>query len=145
MSARDDGSPIGSLLPHRAPFLFVTSVERRDSGMLLATWRIDGSEDFLRGHFPGEPIVPGVLVVEALAQASGLLLAGDGGSGGGRAARGFLARIDVRFHAPVRPPATIALSATRTGGLGSLHQFDVLASCDGTRLASGSLVLSVPG
>jgi 3-hydroxyacyl-[acyl-carrier-protein] dehydratase len=143
MSPDEDGRAIESLLPHRDPFLFVTRVERREAEMLVASWRVDGSEEFLRGHFPGEPIVPGVLLVEALAQAAGLWLAGDRGPCATNAPRGFLARVDVRFHAPVRPPATIGLSAIRTGGLGSLHQFDVVASCGGTRLASGSVVLSV--
>lgn len=131
-------------LPHRPPFLFVTRVESGDGERILATWEVDGSEDFFRGHFPGDPIVPGVLLGEALAQAAGLLLAGrpDFTATPGRA--GYLARIELRFHAPARPPAAIGLAARYDGGLGTVHQFEVTASCGPTRLASGTLALAVP-
>jgi 3-hydroxyacyl-[acyl-carrier-protein] dehydratase len=66
------------VLPHRPPFLFVdevTSVEpgRRASGF----WRLTGAEPFFQGHFPGRPTLPGVLMVEALAQLGGIALLAD--------------------------------------------------------------------
>lgn len=139
-----EGSDPLRALPHRAPFLFVDRVEHRDDDSLVASWHVDGSEDFLRGHFPGMPVVPGVLIGESLAQASGLLLATRPDMAGRANAIGYLAKMDLRFHAGARPPVTIMLSTRRTGGFGSLHQFDVSASCGGTALASGMLVLSIP-
>jgi 3-hydroxyacyl-[acyl-carrier-protein] dehydratase len=109
-------------LPHAAPFRFVssvTSVKPRESAEGI--WEISGSEDFFRGHFPGNPIVPGVLISEALAQLSGI--AGSSGTASGKS--GMLAHVDVRFEKPVAPPATIVLRSTVTGTMGSLQKFDV--------------------
>jgi 3-hydroxyacyl-[acyl-carrier-protein] dehydratase len=131
------------ILPHRPPFLFVDRFESFDVGSGTATWMVDGSEDFLRGHFPGHPVVPGVLIVEALAQTAGLALASTApGAGGGHA--GFLAQIDVRFRAAARPPCGLTLRASRLDGLGTLHRFSVSAACGSDRVCEGVLVLSVP-
>lgn len=130
-------------LPHRPPFRFVTSMVELSPGVSgHAQWQVSGDEDFFRGHFPGEPLVPGVLIGEALAQLSGLVgLHTQGNSGGGR-----LVQIDVRFDHPVQPPATIDLFASMTRELGSLRQFDVSASFSGKRVARGSLTLAeTPG
>ena len=100
-------------------------------------WRARGDEWFFRGHFPGEPIVPGVLIGEALAQMSGLV-AGD--IFGLRGAR--LAQIDVKVLAAVKPPATIELRSTLTKRLeglvlGHVHEFDLAA----VRAADGRALL----
>jgi 3-hydroxyacyl-[acyl-carrier-protein] dehydratase len=127
-------------LPHRAPFLFVTRVLEVNVGADgRGEWDISGSEDFFRGHFPGQPVVPGVLIGEALAQLAGLVgLHVDGrGEGGGR-----LVQIDVRFDRPVRPPAIIALAAKLVREMGPLKHFDVNATVDGVRVARGMLTLA---
>src|SRR5688572_29011127 len=86
-------------LPHRDPFRFVSRMVRVTDGQSAeAVWQLTGSESFFAGHFPGNPLVPGVLIAEALAQVSGL--AAGVSSGEGR-----LARVDVRFEQPVVPPA----------------------------------------
>jgi 3-hydroxyacyl-[acyl-carrier-protein] dehydratase len=122
--------------------LFLTRVE----GILLGksgrgAWELTGAEDFFRGHFPGEPVVPGVLIGEALAQLSGLVgLHTDGKGGSGR-----LVQIEVRFDRPVVPPAVIGLRAEVVRELGSLRQFEVSAEVEGEVVARGSLTLSEGG
>jgi 3-hydroxyacyl-[acyl-carrier-protein] dehydratase len=129
-----------SRLPHREPFRFVSRVESLEAGVRgRAIWTIDGSEDFFRGHFPGDPIVPGVLLSEALAQLSGLVGLQNGGSNSGR-----LVHIDVRFDDAVRPPAEVILSSTLIRTLGDLRQFDVKAEVAGRTVARGTLALA-PG
>lgn len=129
-------------LPHREPFRFLTrigDVEIGKSGR--GVWEITGREDFFRGHFPGEPVVPGVLIGEALAQLAGLVgLHVEDKGGGGR-----LVQIDVRFDRAVAPPATIELRAELTRELGPLKQFEVSAEVSGARVARGMLTLAEMG
>ena len=130
-------------LPHRAPFLFVSEVVEIVAGHSgRAAWHVDGSEDFLRGHFPDNPVVPGVLLGEALAQLSGLV-AFSRGANKERAADARLARIDIKLPRAVVPPALIALEATLTRRLEALAMLDVRASVGGETVAVGSVVLAI--
>jgi 3-hydroxyacyl-[acyl-carrier-protein] dehydratase len=126
-------------LPHADPFRFVTGVTSVTPGESAeGTWSVSGNEDFFRGHFPGNPLVPGVLLAEALAQISGI--AGTTGAGVAPKA-GMLAHVDVRFDKPVAPPATVVLRAKLATAMGSLQKFDVAAEVNGVVVASGSITL----
>lgn len=65
---------IKSLLPHRYPFLLVDKVMQAEDGQVIGIKNVSANEEFFQGHFPMEPIMPGVLIIEALAQFSGLIL-----------------------------------------------------------------------
>ena len=123
-------------LPHSDPFRFITRVTRvKDGESAEAVWELSGSEPFFAGHFPGQPLVPGVLIAEALAQVSGLA----GGAAGGD---GRLAHVDVRFEQPVSPPAVILLHSRMTRSIGGLRQFDVIAKVGDAIVARGTVALS---
>ncbi len=125
-------------LPHRPPFRFITTVESVIPGVRgEAVWRVTGSEDFFAGHFPGEPLVPGVLLSEALAQLSGLVGVHGTGRSGGR-----LIHVDMRYKSVVRPPAEITLRSVQVRAMGPLVQFEVEALVAGHCVSRGTLALA---
>jgi 3-hydroxymyristoyl/3-hydroxydecanoyl-(acyl carrier protein) dehydratase len=93
------------ILPHRPPFLFIDEVVEVDAEQITALRTFHEDEDFFRGHFPGNPIVPGVLILEAMAQAVAYLAMRENPG-----AEVFLTGVDrARFRKPVRPGDEIEL------------------------------------
>src|SRR5262245_36514372 len=90
-------------LPHRYPILLVDRVvEMKEGSRLVAVKNVTINEDFFRGHFPGNPMMPGVLILEALAQSAGLLIASSAAAAGDL--RPYLVGVDgVKFRRPVVP------------------------------------------
>jgi beta-hydroxyacyl-ACP dehydratase FabZ len=104
--------PISELLPHRYPFLLVDRVLEVVPGeRLVALKNVTVSEPYFQGHFPDRPVMPGVLICEALAQAGAILVHLSGGVGEGNAL--FLAGLDgVRFRRPIVPGDQIRLEVS---------------------------------
>jgi 3-hydroxyacyl-[acyl-carrier-protein] dehydratase len=93
---------IESLLPHRTPFLFVDEIIKADNKTIIAKHIFTDKEFFFAGHFPEYPVVPGVILIETMAQSGGAGLRKTGALGGG--ALFFLASVDkVKFRRQVRP------------------------------------------
>lgn len=103
-------------LPHREPMLLVDEAEIDEQGVCHAKYRIRDDEFFCRGHFPGNPIVPGVIQCEIMAQSCGLLL-GDDIIGKTTLYTGIN---NVRFKHPVRPGDLCEVTATLTTRRGAL-------------------------
>jgi len=127
-----------SMLPHRPPFRFLTSAAPSALDTWTGVWIVSGREDFFAGHFPGDPILPGVLLAEALAQLSGLVAF----HGSDRGRPGRLVHVDVRFDAAVRPPAEVLLRSRMERRLGSLARLEVSAMVGGATVASGWITLA---
>jgi 3-hydroxyacyl-[acyl-carrier-protein] dehydratase len=99
------------LLPHRPPFRFVDSVDELVPGVsVTARYRVTGEEAFLAGHFPGNPIFPGVIQLEALAQAGGIAVLADERYAGKLPLFGGVE--DVRFRRRVVPGDELLLDVT---------------------------------
>ena len=93
---------IENLLPHREPFLFVDEITEADEKRIVAKHVFTEKEFFFKGHFPGYPVVPGVILIETMAQSGGAGLRKLGILGDG--ALFFLASVDkVKFRRQVRP------------------------------------------
>jgi 3-hydroxyacyl-[acyl-carrier-protein] dehydratase len=133
-SAGDD--PISLGLPHRPPFLFVDKVVELVPGERAVAEKTFAPDDpIFAGHFPGNPIVPGVILTEALAQTAGLAT----GAGGVML---YLAAIKgMKFPGHSLPGETIALEAAKSGAAGGLIQCDVIARVGDRVVAQGTLVL----
>jgi 3-hydroxyacyl-[acyl-carrier-protein] dehydratase len=133
-------------LPHRPPFVFVREVVACDPGQSVQarTW-FEQDDPMFAGHFPGNPIVPGVIITEALAQAAGIAAA-SGYPENERPAFLLSAIRTMKFFQAVPPGNKIDLRAEKIAATDALFQFQVSASVDGAIVAEGQLVLSVaPG
>jgi len=136
-----------AILPHRPPFLFVDRVLKLDPyTTILAERTLRPEEPQFAGHFPGRPIMPGVLVAEALAQTSGLLLGlSDKISLAEPPARPkmfFLAATSIKYPHTAAPGDVLQLRATKEMDFGGLVRFNVEATSGGNAIATGSLTLA---
>ena len=104
------------LLPHRYPFLLVDKVIDIKPGIsIIAQKNVTNNEYFFQGHFPGKPIMPGVLIVEAMAQAAGIMavlsMQGDSGDTINSKLTYFISIDKVKFRRPVVPGDILRLEA----------------------------------
>lgn len=112
-------------LPHRYPMLLVDRVEQIiPHQSIVAIKAVTINEGFFAGHFPARPIMPGVLIVEALAQAAGILgLKSLGAEGTGKLVY-FMAIDGAKFRAPVEPGCLLRLEVTQTYARGRVSKFE---------------------
>ena len=136
------------LLPHRPPFLFVDRVMMLERHKLIIAERtLRPDEPHFAGHFPGRPIMPGVLIAEALAQTSGLLIGLSerlsSAAPPEKPKAFFLALANVKFTHPAVPGDVLVLRATTDRQFAALHRFNVEATTGRNLVASGSITLAL--
>jgi 3-hydroxyacyl-[acyl-carrier-protein] dehydratase len=111
-------------LPHRYPMLLVDRIEEIvPHKSIRAVKAVSMNEEFFQGHFPGRPIMPGVLIVEALAQAAGVLAVESLGLAGSGKLVYFMAIDGAKFRAPVEPGVLLTLDVTITQMRGKICKF----------------------
>jgi 3-hydroxyacyl-[acyl-carrier-protein] dehydratase len=133
-----DTDAIRQLLPHREPFLFVDAVTRINGSSVEAYRDIRPDEFYFAGHFPGFPVLPGVLMVEAIAQAGILIVLVTQEERRGRKTL-FAGIENVRFRRPVRPGERLLLYAEILAGKAGVYKIKGRAMV-GEELACEALV-----
>lgn len=130
-------------LPHRFPFLLIDRVLSVTPGQsVVALKNVSGNEPFFQGHFPGYPVMPGVLVIEALAQAGGVL-AWESVTEEQRLWILYLVGIDnTRFKQPVRPGDQLILKVDLVQRRRNLWKYQGRAEVDGKVVAETDLLLA---
>jgi 3-hydroxyacyl-[acyl-carrier-protein] dehydratase len=131
-------------LPHRYPMLLVDRVEELiPDQSIRAIKAVTINENFFNGHFPGRPIMPGVLIVEALAQAAGILAVESLGLAGSGKLVYFMAIEAAKFRAPVEPGCLLTLEVEFVQKRSSVCKFAGRASVDGNRAAEASFTAMI--
>ena len=147
MSSQADGTAIGPLdikrvmaaLPHRYPMLLVDRVEELiPDSSIAAIKAVTINEDFFNGHFPGRPIMPGVLIVEALAQAAGVLPVESLGLAGSGKLVYFMAIDGAKFRQPVEPGVLLRLEVEFVQKRSTVCKFAGRALVEGKLAAEAS-------
>lgn len=140
-----DIQQIRKLLPHRYPFLLVDRVTRFLPGESITAFKnVTMNEPFFQGHFPGRPIMPGVLIIEAMAQAGGILhyMSSDGTEPGQFF---YLVAVDeARFRRPVLPGDQLRLDVHVERKRRGMWRFNCSASVDDQQAVS-AVIMCAPG
>ncbi|MFP4032662.1 MAG: 3-hydroxyacyl-ACP dehydratase FabZ [Desulfococcaceae bacterium] len=141
MSESFNPQKILEYLPHRYPFLLVDRVLEVETGRrLVALKNVSFNEPFFAGHFPGYPVMPGVLIIEALAQAGGLLVL-DAQPPERRGAPIFFMGMDrVRFRKPVRPGDQLRLEVEMIKSRGQVVKMGGVAFVEGEKVAEAQVM-----
>jgi 3-hydroxyacyl-[acyl-carrier-protein] dehydratase len=140
-----DVRAIMELLPHRYPFLLLDRVlECRPGESITAVKNVTFNEPFFQGHFPGNPVMPGVLVIEVMAQASGILSYLSTGARNPRPLY-FLAGVDeARFRRPVVAGDVLKVQVDVEREKRGIWRFDCVATVEGEKAVSAK-IMCAPG
>ncbi len=131
-------------LPHRYPMLLVDRVERLERDVsITAIKAVTINEPFFQGHFPGRPIMPGVLIVEALAQAAGVLAVESLGLAGSGKLVYFMAIDGAKFRLPVEPGCLLTLDVEFVQKRASVCKFAGRATVNGKLAAEANFTAMI--
>jgi beta-hydroxyacyl-ACP dehydratase FabZ len=129
-------------LPHRYPLLLLDRViELQHDVKIVALKNVTINEEFFQGHFPGLPVMPGVLILEAMAQAGGLMVLPEDGSAAGK--NFFLVSIDqAKFRRTVVPGDQLRVTVTLAKARANFRKLAGRAEVDGQLVAEAELTLT---
>ena len=125
------------ILPHRHPFLMVDKVTRIAGNQITGVKQVSIGEFYFEGHFPGHPIMPGVLQLEAMAQVAGILMMRQAENAGKLAY--FMSAESVKWRKPVRPGDTLTIEVEMTKARGKIGKAKGVCSVDGEPVSEAEI------
>lgn len=143
-----DRSEIEKIIPHRPPFLWIDRVEELEPGVrCVAVKTIDPRDPIFAGHFPAKPILPGVLLIEAVAQTAGVMLGTAAPQAGNESGSGvaLLAAVNrFKFLQPVAPGRQLRIETRKLTEIGRMACITGTVWVDGEMVANGELSVVSP-
>lgn len=133
---------IMKILPHRYPFLLVDRIIEMEEKRVVAIKNVTINEPFFQGHFPGHPIMPGVLIVEAMAQAGGVLLMGTVDDPESKVVY-FMSIDNIKFRKPVRPGDQLRFEVDIVQLRGKVCRIAAVAKVDGAVVCEAEMAAMV--
>jgi UDP-3-O-[3-hydroxymyristoyl] N-acetylglucosamine deacetylase/3-hydroxyacyl-[acyl-carrier-protein] dehydratase len=136
-----DMDKIMKILPHRYPFLMVDRVTKIDGNKITGLKNVSMNEQYFQGHFPGHPIMPGVLQLEAIAQVAGILMLQQLENTGKLAY--FMSAESVKFRNPVRPGDTLVIDVELTRARGKIGRAKGVCTVAGTVVSEAEVTFMI--
>ncbi len=133
-----------TMIPHRYPFLLVDRiVDVRKDHSAIGIKNVSMNEPFFQGHFPGHPVMPGVLIIESMAQTAAGLVISTLGPEAGIPVVYFMSIENAKFRKPVTPGDTLRLTLTKDRRRGQVWRFTGVARVDGAVVAEASITAMI--
>ena len=134
-----DTDGIKTLIPHRDPMLLIDKIVNIvEKKSVVGIKEVTGKEDFFRGHFPGHPVMPGVLIVEAMAQSAGALVVHSLGKEAHGKIVYFMSIESAKFRRPVNPGVQLRLHCDVVQGRGNVWKFSGVAMVGDVKVAEAT-------
>jgi 3-hydroxyacyl-[acyl-carrier-protein] dehydratase len=128
------------LLPHRYPFLMVDRiVDMKGDEQAVGIKNVTANEPHFQGHFPGQPVMPGVLIIEGMAQTAGALCVNSRGQGGKPTLVYFMTIDKAKFRKPVLPGDRLEYHMKKIRNRTNIWKFDGVALVDGVKVAEAEI------
>jgi 3-hydroxyacyl-[acyl-carrier-protein] dehydratase len=139
-----DTKRLMTMIPHRYPFLLLDRlVDVRRGESATGIKNVTVNEPFFQGHFPGHPVMPGVLIVEAMAQTAAALVIESLGNDAGTPIVYFMSIDGAKFRKPVVPGDQLRLNMTKDRRRGNVYRFNGVAVVDGVTVAEASITAMI--
>ena len=134
---------IAQMIPHRYPILLIDRVVEISEDSLVALKNVTLNEPHFTGHFPSKPIMPGVLIVEAIAQASAIFTVKKLGDDAKGKLVYFMSIDNAKFRKPVTPGDSVYINIKKLQNRGAVWKFEGVAEVDGKKVAEATVTAMI--